>query len=371
VGAALVSYGIANLPYASVVGSDGRRLAVVRIGDAVFDLSRVDAHLFADGTLDAFLAAGPEAWERVRGEAAAAIEADRAPTVPLADVTPVLGFAIPDYVDFYACEYHAANAGRIFRPDGDALPANWKHLPIGYHGRSGSIVASGTPVTRPSGVLGPGRFGPSERLDFEAELAFVVGVPGSRIAVDEADEHIFGVCLLNDWSARDIQAFETVPLGPFLGKSFATSLSPWITPLHALQAALRPAPAQDPEPVAPLRDTGNAHGLDLQLEVRLNGEVISRPRFSDMYWTYAQLLAHLTSNGAAARIGDVFASGTVSGPEPGQRGCLLELAWNGTEPITLPDGSTRAWLADGDEVVVSATAGDVTLGEVAGRIQPG
>jgi fumarylacetoacetase len=190
-------------------------------------------------------------------------------------------------------------------------------------------------------------------LDFEAEVAFVVGVPGTRIAEADADQHVFGVCLLNDWSARDIQAFETVPLGPFLGKSFATSISPWITPLAALE---------------PYRL--GAFGLDIDLEVRINDCVVSRPRFADMYWTYAQLLAHLTSNGSTVRTGDVFASGTVSGPEPGQRGCLLELSWNGTEPLALADGTSRSWLADGDEVVIRASSGSVSLGEVAGWINP-
>jgi fumarylacetoacetase len=366
-----MSFGVDNLPYASVVGTDGRRHAVVRYEDAVLDLARVDEHLFAAGTLDALLAAGPEAWAGVRGAAAELIERDAAPLIPLGEVTPVLGFTVSEYVDFYACEYHAANAGRIFRPNAEPLTPNWKHLPIGYHGRSGSVVASGTPVTRPAGVTGPGQYGPSARLDFEAEVAFVVGTPGSRIAVADADAHVFGVCLLNDWSARDVQAFEAVPLGPFLGKSFGTSVSPWVTPLAALDAARIATGALDPEPVPHLREpAGAAHGLDLRLEVRINGGVVSRPRFADMYWTYAQMLAHLTSNGAVARIGELFASGTVSGPERGQRGCLLELTWNGSEPISLADGSTRAWLADGDEVVITAAAGEVTLGEVAGRIQP-
>jgi fumarylacetoacetase len=266
----------------------------------------------------------------------------------------VLGFTVADFVDFYASEHHAANAGRIFRPGSDPLPANWKRMPIGYHGRAGSVVASGTSIVRPSGVLGPDEFGPTARLDFEAEVAFVVGVPGTRIAVEEADRHVFGVCLLNDWSARDIQAFETVPLGPFLGKSFATSISPWITPLEALAD-----------------HRIDAFGLDVDLEVRVNAAVVSRPRFADMHWNYAQMLAHLTSNGSSVRTGDVFASGTVSGPDERQRGCLLELSWNGTQEVRLDDGTTRTWLADGDEVVITGTAGKVTLGAVAGRIEPG
>jgi fumarylacetoacetase len=348
-----MTFGIDNLPYASVISRDGRQFAAVRYGDAVLDLTSVDRPLFAEGTLDAFLAAGPEVWAQVRAEAVAELE-NRPDLIPLSDVRAVLGFAVADYVDFYASEHHAANAGRIFRPDGDPLPANWKHMPIGYHGRSGSLVPSGTSIPRPAGMLAPGEFAPSRRLDFEAEVAFIVGVPGARIATNAADEHVFGISLLNDWSARDIQAFETVPLGPFLGKSFATSISPWITPLSALAT-----------------QRIGRFGLDIDLEVRVNGGVVSRPRFVDMHWTYAQMLAHLTSNGSSVRTGDVFASGTVSGPEPAQRGCLLELTWNGTKPLTLADGSVRNWLADGDEVVVSARAGSVSLGEVAGRISTG
>jgi fumarylacetoacetase len=366
-----MSFGLDNLPYGVLLDDDGRRRAVVRFEDAALELERIDAALFAAGTLDAFLAAGPQRWADVRGAATEAIRSDRHPLRPLApasDRRPALGFTVADYVDFYASEHHAGNAGRIFRPERPARPANWRHVPIGYHGRSGSVVASGPGVERPRGVLAAGRYGPSERLDFEAELAFVVGIGGRRIGVADADHHVFGVCLLNDWSARDIQRFETVPLGPFLGKSFATSVSPWITPLAALEQARRPAPVQDPPPLPHLTDTGR-HAFDIELEVRLNGQVISRPRFADMYWTYAQMLAHLTSNGAPVRTGDLFASGTVSGPEPGQRGCLLELTWDGQEPIDV-GGQARAWLADGDVVTIAARAGDVTLGEVSDAVRP-
>jgi fumarylacetoacetase len=348
-----MSYGLDNLPFGSVVDAHGRQFAAVRYGDAVLDLAHVDAGLFASGTLDDFFASGHDTWTWVRSDAATVIDSGAAPLIPLGEVTPTLGFTVADYVDFYANEHHATNAGLIFRPGADPLPTNWKRMPIGYHGRSGSVVVSGTPVTRPNGVLGPDLFGPSARLDFEAELAFVVGLPGTRIPEAHAANYVFGACLLNDWSARDIQAFETVPLGPFLGKSFATSISPWITPLGALEAC---------------RVDGD--GFDIEMTISINGHVVSHPRFADMYWTYAQLLAHLTSNGAAVRTGDLFASGTVSGPDPGQRGCLLELSWNGTEPLALADGTTRTWLEDGDEVVIGATAGDVSLGEVAGRIAP-
>jgi fumarylacetoacetase len=346
-----MTYGLDNLPYAAVVGRDGRQFVALRYGNEVLDLGVVDSALFADGTLDTFLAAGPSTWQRVRADSAALLKTGGLALVPLSDVQPVLGFTIGDYVDFYASEHHATNAGRIFRPGSDPLPANWKHMPIGYHGRAGSIVASGTPIIRPNGVRGPGDFGPTTRLDFEAELAFVVGVPGTRLAEEDADQHVFGVCLLNDWSARDIQAFETVPLGPFLGKSFATSISPWVTPLAALDGRRR-----------------DGAGLDIDLEVRINDQLVSRPRYADMHWSYAQMLAHLTSNGSAVRTGDVFASGTISGPDRTRRGCLLELSWNGTEPVTLGDGSSRTWLEDGDEVAISASAGSVTLGAVRGRV---
>ena len=266
-------------------------------------------------------------------------------------------------MDFFGNEYHAANAGRIFRPDSEPLTPNWKHLPIGYHGRSGTIVVSGTPVTRPRGQrLGPQdsapAFGPSRRLDFEAEVGFVVGAGsplGVPVGVGEFADHVFGTFLVNDWSSRDLQSWESRPLGPFLAKSFATSISPWIVPLDALESARVSPPPRDPEPLPYLADTGK-WGLDLALEVRLNGQVMARPPFATMYWTPAQMLAHMTVNGASTRTGDLFASGTVSGPDRDQRGCLLELSWGGAEPLTLADGSVRTFLEDADEVTITATA---------------
>jgi fumarylacetoacetase len=306
------------------------------------------------------------------------LRADPAPLLPLAGTKPVLAFSVADYVDFYASEQHATNAGRIFRPGAEPLPPNWKQLPIGYHGRAGTVVVSGTPVRRPCGQFAVDdrvEFGASRRLDFEAEVGFVVGagsVPGEPIPVDSFADHVFGISLVNDWSARDIQRFETVPLGPFLGKSFATSVSAWITPLAALESAWRPPPRRDVQPPPHLDDGDLPHSLDLELTVSVNGAVLSRPPFATMYWTAAQMLAHLTSNGAHARPGDLFASGTVSGPDPDQYGSLLELAWNGTRPLLVGSG-TRTWLEDGDEVVIGATApgnsgGRIELGEVRGRI---
>jgi fumarylacetoacetase len=288
---------------------------------------------------------------------------------------------VGDYVDFYASLHHASNVGRIFRPDQEPLLPNWRHLPVGYHGRGGTVVVSGTPVVRPCGQRKSTEedsptFGPSLRLDIEAELGFVLGVGselGSRIGVDELEQHVFGVVGLNDWSARDIQAWEYVPLGPFLGKSFATSIGAWVTPLAALAAARTELPAQDPAPLPYLVATGSAPGqaLDIAVEVVLNGEVVSRPPYRTMYWSPAQMLAHLTVNGASTRTGDLFASGTISGPEPDTRGSFLELSWGGKEPFA----GGRTFLEDGDEVVLRYSApgtggGRITLGDVAGRIEP-
>ncbi len=374
-------YGLDHLPYARVRMPDGPTRAVTRYQDALLDLALVDAELFGAGTLDAFLAAGRQTWTQVRLAAIDRITADDHALLPLAGAVPVLGFTVADYVDFYASEVHATNAGRIFRPDGEALTPNWKHLPIGYHGRAGSVVVSGTEVRRPSGQRkdadGELGFGPARRLDFEAELGFVVGTasePGAPVPVTELAEHVFGVCLLNDWSARDIQAWESQPLGPFLGKSFATSVSGWLTPLDALGAAWTAPPRRDPTPLPYLDDSASAAGLDLELTVCLNGTVLSRPRFDSMYWTPAQLLAHLTSNGSYVRTGDVLGSGTVSSA-PGDFGSLLELGWNGRVPIQLDDATTRTWLQDGDEVLMTASApapgGRIELGEVRGRIVGG
>ena len=245
-----------------------------------------------------------------------------------------------DYVDYYASEDHATNLGHIFRPDQAALTPNWKWIPIGYHGRAGTVVASGTPVVRPCGQRkAPSEsapaFGPSRRLDIEAELGFVVGRArrlGEPVPLDRVEEHLFGVVLVNDWSARDIQAWEYVPLGPYLGKSFATSVSPWVVPFEALEEARISPPDARPAPLPYLRGDAD-RGLDVDLEVRLNGEVLSRPPYARMYWSPEQMLAHMTANGASLRTGDLFASGTISGPEPDQRGSFIEMSWNGTEPL--------------------------------------
>ena len=382
---------MANLPFGVFSAGDRPPRVGVRIGDSVLDLlPALGEEVFAEPSLNPFLAQGRARWSDVRARITELLTEPRhrasvEPALhPLSGVRLHRPFEVGDYVDFYASENHATNVGRLFRPGGEALMPNWKYLPVGYHGRSGTVVLSGTPVTRPRGqrpaeagpTFGP-TFGPSQRLDFEAEVGFVVGVGsplGSPIAVDAFADHVFGAFLVNDWSARDIQSWESRPLGPFLAKSFATSISPWVVPLEALaHARIRPPP-QDPEPLPYLSGRDN-WALDLALEIQLNGQVIARPPFASMYWTPAQMLAHLTVNGASTRTGDFYASGTVSGPDREQGGCLLELSWGGAEPLVLPDGSVRSFLEDGDELTITATAPaadgtTIGFGEVTGRVLP-
>jgi fumarylacetoacetase len=382
------AFGLANLPYGVYSVGDRPPRVGARIGDSVLDLTAaLGDEVFARPALNAFMAQGPVAWALARARITELLTDERhRPEVepaltPLAGARLHLPFEVGDYVDFYASEHHASNVGRMFRPNSDPLTPNWKHLPIGYHGRSGTVVVSGMPITRPNGQrkapADPApTFGPSRRLDIEAEVGFVIGAgspPGSPVPVDAFAEHVFGVFLVNDWSARDLQAWEYVPLGPFLGKSFGTSISPWVVPLAALEAARVAPPPRDPEPLPYLADADD-WGLDLAIEVRLNGHLVSRPPFRSMYWTPAQMLAHLTVNGASTRTGDFYASGTVSGPDPDQRGSLLELSWGGQEPLVLPDGGTRSFLEDGDEVAISATApgpngARIGFGEVTGTIR--
>ncbi|MDQ1746185.1 MAG: fumarylacetoacetase [Frankiaceae bacterium] len=366
-------FGLDNLPY----GVDDSSV-LVAVGDAVLDLTACAravrspyAELFAAPSLDALLAAGPATWAAVRAEITTWLtDASYRSTVepflgPRDDARLRLPFTVGDYVDFYASEQHATNLGHILRPGEPALRPNWHHLPVGYHGRSGTVVVSGTPVVRPQGQRGAGDFGPTRRLDVEVEVGFVVGAPsrhGNPVATGDFAAHVFGVCLVNDWSARDIQAWEYQPLGPFLGKSFATSVSPWVVPLAALSAARAPVGSAGRD-LAPYLREAEPWGLDLALELRRNGEVLSRPPYREMFWSPAQMLAHMTVNGASVRTGDLFASGTVSGADRSQWGSLIELSGN-TE-----------FLADGDEIVIggsapSATGGRLSLGEVRGVVTP-
>ena len=392
-----------NLPYGVVSRDRSDRHVVTRIGDWVLPLEALTLAgllddcaglssnqlraLFATDALNAFMASGPVVWSAIRARLTemlsdSSYRSDVEPLlVAVSDVTVHLPVAVADYVDFYSSLDHAKNVGAMFRPDSEPLTPNWRHLPIGYHGRSATIVVSGTPVIRPNGQRKAPEeerptFGPSRRLDIEAEVGFLVGVPsalGASVPTHAFADHVFGVVLVNDWSARDLQAWEYVPLGPFLGKSFATSVSPWVVPLEALGAARVAPPHQDP-PVLPYLVDESPWALDLALEVSLNDHVISRPPFATMYWTPGQQLAHLTSNGASIRTGDLFASGTVSGPERDQRGSLLELCWGGLEPISVGTGE-RTFLQDGDEVVIRATAQGhdgvrIGFGDVRGTIEP-
>ena len=389
-------FGIDNLPYGIFsTPSTGRRVGV-RIGDRVLDVGACaeragmeSGEVWLAPTLNPFLAQGRQAWAAARAFLQEQLSDDlyrdavEPFLVPLSEVQLHLPVEVADYVDFYASEHHATNVGRLFRPDSEPLTPNWKHLPIGYHGRAGTVVVSGTEVVRPQGQRrAPGEaapvFGPSVRLDIEAELGFVVGDRtrlGERVSVDQADEHLFGVVLLNDWSARDIQAWEYVPLGPFLGKSFATSISPWVVTMDALAAARVDLPGQDPEPLDYLRGASAPYGLDVHYEVEINGTVVARPEYRDIYWSPAQMLAHLTVNGASLRPGDLFGSGTISGAAKETRGSLLELSWNGAEPVALADGTSRTFLEDGDRVTLRGWApgpagSRIGLAEVTGVIAP-
>ena len=385
-----------NLPFGIGRRDDGTVGAFVAIGDVALDLADAVGTGFLDdspaeyglldagGTLNGFAAAGRAAHAALRERLTELFTERRYRTqltpclVPLDELTMQLPVAVGDYVDFYSSLHHATNLGRLFRPDGEALLPNWRHIPIGYHGRSGTIVADGSEIPRPNGlrlVDGLPRYGPTNALDIELEVGVVIGAPSQRghpVATADAEQHLFGLCLVNDWSARDIQAFEYQPLGPFLGKSFATSMSPWIVTLDALEPFRVEPPAQDPPVADHLRSTG-ATGFDLHLEVELQGEVISRTSFADMYWTAAQQLAHMTTNGADVRAGDLFASGTVSGPTRGSEGSLIELTWRGERPLDLADGSARTFLLDGDTVTLRGWAGAdpatrIGLGSVTGTI---
>ena len=379
-------FGLDNLPYGVFSDGGGPARVGVRVGDSVIDLAAaLGDEVFDAPSLNPFMATGPGSWARARARITELVAGDAVPdgaVRPLGDVELTLPFEVADYVDFYTSEAHASNLGRLFRPDNpEPLLPNWKHLPVGYHGRAGTVVVSGTDIVRPTGQRkGPGDpapvFGPSVRLDIEAELGFAVGVGsplGAPVSTADFADRVFGVVLVNDWSARDLQAWEYVPLGPHLGKSFATSVSAWVTPLAALAAARVPLPGQDP-PVLPYLREDEDWGLDIDLAVEWNGEVVSRPPYASMYWSPAQMLAHMTVNGASTRTGDLFASGTISGPRKDQRGAFIELTWGGAEPIIVT-GEARAFLVDGDTVTISATApgtagGRIALGEVTGVIRP-
>lgn len=396
---------IQNLPYGVFADSSGVRCGVA-IGDSVFDLARaegvglfantgLDRDAFRQESLNDFLGHSRGVWSSVRSHISDVLEAGNTAGKDFCDehhlvvdhpVQMRMPIKVGDYVDFYSSEKHATNVGEMFRPGGDALLPNWKHMPVGYHGRAGTVVPSETNIRRPSGqrstAEGP-LYGPSQKLDIELEVGFVTGAGpslGTPIDVDDAENHIFGVCLVNDWSARDIQAWEYVPLGPFLGKSFATTVSPWVVPLEALAPFRRPLPHQNPAPL-PYLSSDHLVGLDIDLTIDLmpNGGItphrLASTSFMNMYWSIAQQLAHATVNGATIRPGDLFASGTVSGPTRDEFGSLLEITWNGTQPIELADDATRTFLENGDTVTIrgrctSPGAVSIGFGECVGMVAP-
>jgi fumarylacetoacetase len=399
-------YGIDNLPFGII--SDERhapKRPAVAFEDKVVDLDalvhsgRLDADsLLGAATLNDFLAEGPAVWRAVRARlrhllSAAADDDERGAVakamLPRDAVTMHLPIAVGDYVDFYSSLEHATNVGRILRPNAEPLPPNYRHVPIGYHGRSGTVVVSGTPVRRPHGQVKAAdaaapSFGPTAMLDVELEMGWVAG-PGSAhgepVPADAVRDHVFGYVMLNDWSARDIQAWEYQPLGPFLAKSFATSISPWIVTLDALEPFRAAEPQRDPEPLPYLRSRESwAYDVELQMllqteRMRAHGHpplTIARTNLRGMYWTLAQQLAHVTSNGAYLRPGDLFGTGTISGPDPGTEGSLLELTRRGANRIALPGGETRGFLEDGDTVVIRGRAvrgaARVGFGELTGTV---
>ncbi len=372
---------------------DVRPRTLAKVGDYALDLDRLQStghlaslqlpdDLFRETTLDRFMSVGaPQRVDQLLTEILAAGPPDDA-LLPLSSTMLYRPIGVADFCDFYASEYHAANMGRILRPGSDPLPAAWRHVPLGYHGRNSTVVVSGTQFRRPSGMVatpdGP-RYLPSRRLDLEVELGYVIGTRstgGRPVRVEDASRHIFGVVLLNDWSARDIQAFEYQPLGPFLGKSFATSISPWVIPLRALERFRIDGPDQGTEVPQHLR-AAQPRAFDIHLELSINETVVSRPEARNLHWSAEQLVAHLTSNGASLSAGDLLGTGTISGPERGSWGSLMELGWGGERPVRLDDGSTRAWLEDGDTVTIRGWCGDqngsgefLDFGLVTGKIWP-
>jgi fumarylacetoacetase len=407
---------IQNLPFGVFRRPDAAEPHIgVAIGEHALDLYVLArAGLFRDArhlhggdvftrpTLNDFMALGRPAWREARALLTALLseggadsrlresrELQATALVPQSKVQMLLPAQIGDYTDFYSSRYHATNVGIMFRGKENALQPNWLHLPVGYHGRASSIVPSGTDVRRPRGQLRPDEekppvFGACQQLDFELEVACFVG-PGNRlgepIRIADAAEHVFGVVLMNDWSARDIQKWEYVPLGPFLAKNFATTISPWVVTMEALEQFRLPAPAQDPVPLPYLREPGGGSVFDVHLEVAIAPAaaatqplVVSRSNAKYLYWTFSQQIAHHTVTGCNLQPGDLLGSGTISGPEPHEYGSMLEICWKGTKPLTLPDGSQRKFIADGDLVSITGFCqGDgfrVGFGRCEGRVLP-
>ncbi|WP_144460729.1 fumarylacetoacetase [Siminovitchia fortis] len=402
---------IQNLPYGIFRTKSNEKSRVgVAIGEYVLDLSVLDDHgffdetliknerVFHEGSLNKFMSLGKETWSKVRQIIQHLLRED-VPTLRdhktlrnealhhQSEIELLLPVEIGDYTDFYASKEHATNVGIMFRGKENALMPNWTHIPVGYHGRSSSIVLSGTDIYRPQGqtkspTADKPEFGPCRQLDFELEMGCFIG-PGNEhgnpILVENAEDHIFGLVLVNDWSARDIQSWEYQPLGPFLAKNFATSISPWVVPLEALEPFRIAGPQQDPEPL-PYLQSATPASYDINLEVSLKGKNMSQPQtiaksnYRHLYWSMAQQIAHHTITGCNLNPGDLLASGTISGPEKESRGSLLELAWRGKEPIEFVNGETRVWLEDEDELIITGWCqGEnyrIGFGEVTGRILP-
>ena len=399
---------IQNIPFGVFLTREDIITIGTRIGDYAIDLTALqqlgyfegipltDA-IFLQDTLNDFISEGQKTWRSVRNRISEIFDATN-PNLrdneahketilfKMDEVEMQLPVFIGDYTDFYSSREHATNVGSMFRDPENALMPNWLHLPVGYHGRSSTIVPSGTPIRRPLGQTLPKGsdkpiFGPSKRIDFELEMAFITtdaNVMGEPVPVDQAEEHIFGMVLFNDWSARDIQKWEYVPLGPFLAKSFASSISPWIITLDALEPFRVESPEQDPEPLPYLRQKGK-HSFDINLEVAISPKegsptTVSKSNFKYMYWTMAQQLAHHTANGCKVNSGDMMGSGTISGPTPDSYGSMLELAWQGTRPLTLSDGSERTFIEDHDTVTMKGYCKKdgfrIGFGEVSTKLLP-
>jgi len=402
-------FSIHNLPYGIFSETaDGQRRAGVAIGEQVLDLSRLESEgllsleggpYFDQPTLNAFIDSGRDNWTTARKTIQTLLSSDcdslrdntdlqKKALFQQADVTMHLPVQVPGFTDFYSSKEHATNVGTMFRDPNNALLPNWTEMPVGYNGRASTVIVSGDEVVRPSGQLKPNAderpiFSPCKRLDFELETAFVVGSGnniGQPIAVDDASEHIFGMVLLNDWSARDIQKWEYVPLGPFNAKTFASEVSPWIVTMDALAPFKTPCPTQEPKPLAYLNEKETNNSYDINLSVELMPEssdeatVVCETNFKYMYWSMAQQLTHHTITGCKVEVGDMMGSGTISGPTPDSYGSMLEIAWNATKPFSLKGGETRSFIEDGDTVIMKGYSEKdgirVGFGEVHGKVLP-
>lgn len=401
---------IQNLPYGVFSETaEGTRRIGVALGEWVVDLAALEAHgylalqsgeqYFNQPTLNKFIDSGKSSWSKVRAELQKLLSADNAELrdnsalreqvfFKQANVTLHLPVHVPGYTDFYSSKEHATNVGCMFRDPKNALLANWSELPVGYNGRASSVIVSGTDIVRPSGQIKlPNeerpQFSACRKLDFELETGFIIGKQnqlGQPITVENAWDHIFGMVLFNDWSARDLQQWEYVPLGPFNSKTFASSISPWIVTLEALEPFKTSSPVQEPQPLAYLREDHSANSYDIQLSVEIQAEqaaqadVICETNFKYMYWSMAQQLAHHTIAGCNVQVGDLMGSGTISGPAPDSYGSLLEITWNATKPLTLSNGEQRTFIQDGDTVIMKGHCEKdglrIGFGEVSGKVLP-